>query len=157
SGGAAPHQGNGGRETASTSPGGASSRTGSTGSSGTSASSSSSTGASSSSTGASSSSTRASSARTGASSSASRRAGTASGGTRGIAANHPPGAGFSPKITWWYNWSLQSKGADVGIEFVPMAWGASSVGGPIPAGSKYLLGFNEPNFQSQSNLTPQQA
>jgi hypothetical protein len=38
-----------------------------------------------------------------------------------------------------------------------MAWGAANVGGPIPAGSKYLLGFNEPNFQSQSNLTPQQA
>jgi hypothetical protein len=45
----------------------------------------------------------------------------------------------------------------VGIAFVPMAWGSGSAGGPIPAGSKFLLGFNEPNFHAQSNLTPQQA
>jgi hypothetical protein len=45
----------------------------------------------------------------------------------------------------------------VGIQFVPMVWGSSSLGEAIPAGSKFLLGFNEPNFQSQSNLTAQQA
>jgi hypothetical protein len=31
------------------------------------------------------------------------------------------------------------------------------VNGAIPSGSKYLLGFNEPNFKAQSNLTPQAA
>jgi hypothetical protein len=38
-----------------------------------------------------------------------------------------------------------------------MIWGSSTVNGAIPAGSKYLLGFNEPNFHAQSNLTPQAA
>jgi putative glycosyl hydrolase len=32
-------------------------------------------------------------------------------------------------------------------------WGSSTVNNTIPAGSKYLLGFNEPNFHEQSNLT----
>ena len=44
-----------------------------------------------------------------------------------------------------------------------MCWGAvyagdvSGIEARIPAGSKYLLGFNEPNFKSQANLTPAQA
>jgi hypothetical protein len=38
-----------------------------------------------------------------------------------------------------------------------MVWGASSLGASIPASSKFLLGFNEPNFKAQSNLTAQQA
>ncbi|HVW24599.1 MAG TPA: glycosyl hydrolase [Polyangiaceae bacterium] len=76
---------------------------------------------------------------------------------RGIAANTAPGAAFFPAIGWWYDWSMQRSGADVGIEFVPMMWGKSDVNTAIPKGAKYLLTFNEPNFHSQSNLTPQQA
>ncbi len=76
---------------------------------------------------------------------------------RGIAANTAPGAAFFPAVGWWYNWSLQPSGGNTGIEFVPMVWGASTVSGTIPTGSKFLLGFNEPNFQSQSNLTAAQA
>lgn len=39
-----------------------------------------------------------------------------------------------------------------------MVWGSGNdLNGPIPQGSSYLLGFNEPNFANQSNLTPQQA
>lgn len=76
---------------------------------------------------------------------------------RGIAANTAPGAAFHPAVAWWYDWGLQSSGANVGIEFAPMVWGSSAVAKPIPVGSKYLLGFNEPNFHAQSNLTPQQA
>jgi hypothetical protein len=68
-----------------------------------------------------------------------------------------PGAAFFPSVGWWYNWSLQRSGGNTGIEFVPMIWGASTLSGAIPAGSKYLLGFNEPNFHAQSNLTAQQA
>lgn len=86
--------------------------------------------------------------------------GTGSTGTkckRGIAANTAPGAQFFPAITWWYNWAMQPSGTDVGIEFVPMMWGSSSVSSSIRAGSKFLLTFNEPNFKSQSNLTPQEA
>jgi hypothetical protein len=76
---------------------------------------------------------------------------------RGIAANTAPGAAFYPAVRWWYNWSLSKSGGNTGIEFVPMVWGSSTVSGAIPAGSKYLLGFNEPNFMAQSNLTPQMA
>jgi hypothetical protein len=76
---------------------------------------------------------------------------------RGIATNTAPGAAFSPAVSWWYNWSLQPSGGNTGIEFVPMVWGASTVNGAIPTGSKFLLGFNEPNFMSQANLTPAQA
>jgi hypothetical protein len=76
---------------------------------------------------------------------------------RGVATNTAPGAAFSPALAWWYNWSLQPSGTAVGVEFDPMVWGATSVGKPIPNGSMFLLGFNEPNFQVQSNLTPQQA
>jgi putative glycosyl hydrolase len=76
---------------------------------------------------------------------------------RGIAANTAPGAAFFPAVGWWYNWSLSRSGGNTGIEFVPMVWGSSTVNGTIPAGSKYLLGFNEPNFKAQSNLTAQAA
>jgi hypothetical protein len=76
---------------------------------------------------------------------------------RGIAANTAPGAAFFPGTAWWYNWALQPTGANVGIEFVPMIWGAANRNGTLPVGSKYLLTFNEPNFQAQSNLTAAQA
>jgi hypothetical protein len=38
-----------------------------------------------------------------------------------------------------------------------MIWGSSSLDAKLPAGSRYVLGFNEPNFKAQSNLTPAQA
>jgi hypothetical protein len=38
-----------------------------------------------------------------------------------------------------------------------MIWGSAGLAKTVPAGSPYLLGFNEPNFKAQSNLTPQQA
>jgi hypothetical protein len=38
-----------------------------------------------------------------------------------------------------------------------MIWGAGSLNGPIATTSRYVLGFNEPNFKAQSNLTPTQA
>jgi len=76
---------------------------------------------------------------------------------RGIAANTAPGAAFYPAVRWWYKWSLTPSGGNSGIEFVPMIWGSSPVNGAIPTGSRYLLGFNEPNFMSQANLTPQAA
>ena len=77
---------------------------------------------------------------------------------------------LSKGISWWYNWSTSpDKGvattfAQTGVEFVPMVWGQQ--GGPpdpatiekqIPKGSKYILGFNEPNFASQANITATQA
>lgn len=84
-------------------------------------------------------------------------------------------------ISWYYNWGaapdqcLVSTGAvNTQVEYVPMTWGLTDAGAAcdsggvcfndelsierlaqsIPAGSRYLLGFNEPNFAHQSNLTP---
>jgi hypothetical protein len=82
---------------------------------------------------------------------------------RGIASNTTPSTvlspgGSNPGVTWWYDWSNNATSAPPAtVEFVPMIWGSGALAGPIPAGSKYLLGFNEPNFSAQSNLTPQQA
>ncbi|UOQ72256.1 glycosyl hydrolase [Hymenobacter cellulosilyticus] len=79
---------------------------------------------------------------------------------------------LAPGISWWYNWYSRPEAGvatiypGLGIDYVPMQWGRDLDGTPftadrlaanIPAGAKYLLGFNEPNFRSQANLTPTQA
>jgi hypothetical protein len=81
---------------------------------------------------------------------------------RGIASNAGPSAAFAPSstsqgISWWYNWAAASPGGDARIEFVPMLWGGGSLNESVPGGSRYLLGFNEPNFKTQANLTAAQA
>ncbi len=73
----------------------------------------------------------------------------------------------SPGVRWWYNWSprpdegVASAYQQLGVEFVPMIWGEGDLKAErvamIPPGSRYLLGFNEPNFKSQSNLSAKQA
>jgi hypothetical protein len=70
-------------------------------------------------------------------------------------------------ISWWYNWSpgpdaaVAADYAKLGVEFVPMIWGPGDLAANrvalIPKDAKVLLGFNEPNFKSQSNLSPQEA
>jgi hypothetical protein len=75
---------------------------------------------------------------------------------RGIAANTAPAAAFFPGVSWWYNWSNQGT-SKTGIEFVPMLWGSAGLTSALPAGSAFLLTFNEPNFKAQSNLTAAQA
>ncbi len=74
---------------------------------------------------------------------------------RGIATNTAPAAAFEPRVGWWYDWSLQ--GAASPLAFVPMYWGTSTMNDPLPSGAKAVLGFNEPNFTAQSDLTPPQA
>lgn len=74
---------------------------------------------------------------------------------------------LSKGIGWWYNWSPTPEAAvknsyqSLGVAFVPMVWGgtptATQIAAEIPAGSQYLLGFNEPNFTSQANMTPSHA
>jgi hypothetical protein len=79
---------------------------------------------------------------------------------------------LAPGLSWWYNWSPAPNAAVVstypglGLDFVPMQWNKDLDGGAVtadklaakvPAGAKYLLGFNEPNFRYQANLTPTQA
>ncbi len=86
---------------------------------------------------------------------------------RGICGDASPAdlATLSPFVTWYYDWGVEppavSQGQLSGIEWVPMAWNAPSnlvdFESRIPAGSLYLLGFNEPNFISQANMTPAQA
>jgi hypothetical protein len=48
-----------------------------------------------------------------------------------------------------------------GVEFVPMIWGnktsISNAGSKIPSGASYLLGFNEPNFFAQADLSASEA
>ncbi len=71
----------------------------------------------------------------------------------------------SKSISWWYNWAAQP---DAGIrnryqvfnvDFTPMAWNSVSINGVANWANtdstlKYLLGFNEPNFKDQANMTP---
>jgi hypothetical protein len=70
-------------------------------------------------------------------------------------------------VHWWYNWSPAPESAvaggyaSLGAEFVPMVWGGSfeveNVKERIPADAEYLLGFNEPNFYAQANLSAAEA
>lgn len=77
---------------------------------------------------------------------------------------------LEPGVSWYYNWAnTPGKGYQdqvinfEGIEFVPMCWNANYNADAIRdyckthPSTKYLLGFNEPNFTSQANMTPQQA
>ena len=87
---------------------------------------------------------------------------------RGVAFGHNTAAGLqalSRKVTWWYNWSPAPESAvarvyrGLNVEFVPMIWDETRYAGAssIPTGAKTLLGFNEPNFFSQANLSAAQA
>jgi hypothetical protein len=68
--------------------------------------------------------------------------------------------------SWAYNWSATPPPRDSRLQWVPMVWGSGSV---TPGSlavlrqarrsgeAHYLLGFNEPDSGSQSNMTPEQA
>ena len=73
---------------------------------------------------------------------------------------------LSPGVSWWYNWYHQSEVSSFegyNIDFVPMAWDATFDKNAMHTflsthpSVKYILGWNEPNFTTQSNLTPKQA
>lgn len=73
---------------------------------------------------------------------------------------------LAPGVSWYYNWGATPSssvasicGPDKEVEFVPMAWNASGISAvknyvSQHPGVKYVLGFNEPNFRSQANMTP---
>jgi hypothetical protein len=74
----------------------------------------------------------------------------------------------SAGISWWYNWAnlpdadIKSNYSDYNVDFVPQAWNVAGITGVNSLVSqdkkvKYILGFNEPNFISQANMTPSQA
>jgi hypothetical protein len=75
---------------------------------------------------------------------------------------------YDSNVVWWYNWSLRpdsgvSNGVyrDLGVEYVPMVWGEpgdpDDIANEIPADVKFLLGFNEPNFFEQADMSAQRA
>jgi hypothetical protein len=72
---------------------------------------------------------------------------------------------LSTKVSWWYNWSTAPEVAvrdvyrTLNVEFAPMIWDETRYANAtsIPTGAKTLLGFNEPNFFSQANLSAAQA
>ena len=89
---------------------------------------------------------------------------------RGVAYGHHSIADMqklSTDVVWWYNWSqtpdtaVKNDYTRLGVEFVPMLWdeqfNVDSAITNIPAGARTLLGFNEPNFYSQANLSPTEA
>ena len=98
-------------------------------------------------------------------------AGSNSGGTpgtthnckRGIAwpGNKLDNAEVNAQLTWWYKWGLSAQGVGAGLEFVPMIPDSGvkvdDANKAIRPDAKFLLGYNEPNFMSQANLTAQQA
>uniref|UniRef100_UPI0031384A3E Putative polysaccharide-binding protein n=1 Tax=Saccharophagus degradans (strain 2-40 / ATCC 43961 / DSM 17024) TaxID=203122 RepID=UPI0031384A3E len=73
------------------------------------------------------------------------------------------------KVKWWYNWDTQADAnvkenyASYGYDFVPMAWDENFNEEALRSfldnhpDVKYLLGWNEPNFMEQANLTPAEA
>ncbi len=63
-----------------------------------------------------------------------------------------------------YNWADHKDGTlTKGVEYVPMLWGASAAGWSsaakkaLKAGASHLLGMNEPDLDTQSNLSAAQA
>jgi hypothetical protein len=64
--------------------------------------------------------------------------------------------------SWYYNWGASPSGITApGVSFVPMIWGAANVTtatlDEVRRDGSVLLGFNEPDMSSQSNMSVQQA
>lgn len=77
---------------------------------------------------------------------------------------------LTPGVCWHYNWGITPnntvadvEGPGTDMEFVPMIWGGNFNEEGLRTyltehpGVKYLLGFNEPNFKAQANMTPEVA
>ncbi|CAM9665667.1 unnamed protein product [Pylaiella littoralis] len=74
-------------------------------------------------------------------------------------------------ISWWYDWSPGSLADGIfdaslsqGLLYTPMIWGEGDLTEErlrdlswVGDSSPYLLGFNEPNYGGQANLTPERA
>lgn len=64
----------------------------------------------------------------------------------------------NPEVTWGYNWGVQSGGLDSSVEYVPMLWSVPREVNPnfknAAAAAKNVLGFNEPDLNSQANTIP---
>lgn len=91
-----------------------------------------------------------------------------SAGKRGAAYNDPSLVSVlsnSGTVPWAYDWDSYSLGnLPSNVEYVPMLWGQKMFSGwsaavetAIASGSKYILGFNEPDQPSQANMNPEEA
>jgi hypothetical protein len=65
-------------------------------------------------------------------------------------------------VSWYWNWAPHpTPGAGDSVEFVPMIWGAGAVTAETLDRARrsgtVLLGFNEPDLASQSNMSVEQA
>lgn len=68
-------------------------------------------------------------------------------------------------VSWAYDWNMFPDGIlPLGVEFVPMLWGSKMFGGwgtaiqtSLSSGSKYILGFNEPDNPGQASMSPSDA
>ncbi len=89
---------------------------------------------------------------------------------RGIASSRylasNPGVLTGLGAAWAYDWSATASSRSGGPPWVPMVWGSGSVAPAAIASlratrragrARYLLGFNEPDSPSQSNMTPDRA
>jgi len=60
------------------------------------------------------------------------------------------------RCKWFYSWASKvPDGAPKEVSFVPMIWGLNATRNPIAptAGTKELLGFNEPDGKKQANMS----
>jgi lysophospholipase L1-like esterase len=62
---------------------------------------------------------------------------------------------------WYYNWKPAPSPGSIHAEFVPMLWGGRHLNADlhdaVQSGAKELLAFNEPDSETQGNVTVEQA
>lgn len=79
---------------------------------------------------------------------------------RGIAIRHPSAAqlhALEAGLDWFYSWSKTSPQASSSLKFFPMVHGRSEVQQGLEGHAYAILGFNEPELESQSHMSPQEA
>lgn len=75
---------------------------------------------------------------------------------------------LAPGVSWFYNWGQKPEADKAALDanrldFLPMAWNDQFSKADIRnylavnPHIKYILGFNEPNFTKEANMTPKQA
>ena len=85
---------------------------------------------------------------------------------RGIGVNTMSDADFralAPGVSWYYNWGVSplTKPADVVMDYIPMAWNGdpsfqTALTNYLADGNRpwRVFALNEPNFNTQANMTP---
>lgn len=67
----------------------------------------------------------------------------------------------SQGLSWWYNWGARAEPSGIDVAFEPMVWGdgfdANQISEDVLEESRFLLGFNEPNFFAQADLSASEA